>query len=64
MQDDLFSALKIYNLSIRYDLNESTSFSLGRRINPRIASMGATDGIQFEKSVKNFTIGVLAGSRA
>ena len=63
VQDDLFSALKIYNLSVRYDLNETTSFSLGRRINTRIASMGATDGIQFEKSIKNFTFGVLAGSR-
>lgn len=63
VQDDLFSALKIYNLSVRYDLNESTSFSLGRRINTRIASMGATDGIQFEKSFNNFTVGVLAGSR-
>ena len=63
VQDDLFSALKIYNLSIRYDLNETTSLSLGRRINTRIASMGATDGIQFEKSIKNFTFGVLAGSR-
>ena len=63
VQDDLFSALKIYNLSVRYDLNETTSFSLGRRINTRIASMGATDGIQFEKSIKNFAFGVLAGSR-
>lgn len=63
VQDDLFSALKIYNLAIRYDLNETTSFSLGRRVNTRIASMGATDGIQFEKSFNNFTVGVLAGSR-
>lgn len=63
VQNDLFSALKIYNLAIRYDLNETTSFSLGRRINNRIASMGATDGIQFEKSIKNFTFGALAGSR-
>ena len=63
VQDDIFNALKIYNLSVRYDLNETTRFSLGRRINTRIASMGATDGIQFEKSFNNFTIGVLAGSR-
>lgn len=63
VKDDPFSALKIYNLAIRYDLNETTSFSLGRRINTRISSMGATDGIQFEKSFNNFTIGVLAGSR-
>lgn len=63
VQDDVFSALKIYNLAIRFDLNETTSFSLGRRINTRITSMGATDGIQFEKSFNNFTFGVLAGSR-
>ncbi|MBE0673599.1 MAG: hypothetical protein IH591_02965 [Bacteroidales bacterium] len=63
VRDDLFNALKIYNLAIRYDLNETTSFTLGRRINSRIASMGATDGIQFEKSFNNFTVGVLAGSR-
>ncbi len=63
VQDDLLSALKIYNLSIRYDLNESTTFSLGRRMNPRIANLGATDGIQFEKSIKNFAFGLLAGSR-
>jgi hypothetical protein len=63
VKNDIFSALKIYNLAIRYDLNETTSFSLGRRINTRIASMGATDGLQFEKSFNNFSIGVLAGYR-
>lgn len=63
VKDDLFSALKIYNLAIRYDLNKTTSLSLGRRINTRIASMGATDGVQFEKSFNNLTVGVLAGSR-
>ncbi len=63
VKNDIFSALKIYNLALRYDLNKSTRFSFGRRINPRISSIGAMDGIQFEKSVKNFKIGILAGSR-
>jgi hypothetical protein len=63
VKDDIFSALKIYNLSLRYDLNKSTSFSFGRRINPRISSMGAIDGIQFEKSINKFSFGILAGSR-
>ena len=63
VKNDLSSALKVYNLAIRYDLNETTTLSLGRRINARIASMGATDGVQFEKSFNNFTVGVLAGSR-
>jgi len=63
VKDDIFSALKIYSLSLRYDLNKSTSFIIGRRINPRISSMGAMDGVQFEKSVNKFTFGILAGSR-
>jgi hypothetical protein len=63
VKDDIFSALKIYNLALRYDLNKSTSFSFGRRINPRISSMGALDGIQFEKSINKFSFGILAGSR-
>jgi len=63
VKDDIFSALKIYNLSLRYDLNKSTRFSIGRRINPRISSMGAIDGIQFEKSINKFSFGIVAGSR-
>lgn len=63
VKDDIFNALKIYNLSLRYDMNKSTSFSFGRRINPRISSMGALDGIQFEKSMNSFSFGILAGSR-
>jgi hypothetical protein len=63
VKDDIFSALKIYNLAVRYDFNKSTSLSVGRRINSRISSMGAMDGVQFEKSIKNFSLGILAGSR-
>ena len=48
VRDDLFSALKIYNLSIRYDFNKSARITLGRKVNPMISSMGAIDGIQFE----------------
>jgi hypothetical protein len=63
VKNDIFSALKIYNLAVRYDFNKSTSLSVGRRINSRISSMGAMDGVQFEKSIKNFSLGILAGSR-
>ena len=63
LKNDVFSALKIYNLALRYDFNKLTSLSIGRRINPRISSIGAMDGIQFEKSINNLTIGILAGSR-
>ncbi|MCI0523478.1 MAG: hypothetical protein L0Y37_07485 [Bacteroidales bacterium] len=63
VSDNIFSALKIYNLSARYDFNNSTSIILGRRINPVISGMGAVDGIQFEKNFRNFSFGVIAGSR-
>lgn len=63
VKNDLFSAIKVYNLSMRYDLDETSWFILGRKINPVISGMGATDGLQFGKSLKNFTLGLLAGTR-
>jgi len=63
VKNDVFSALKIYNLAVRYDLNKSTTLSIGRRINPRISSIGAMDGIQFERSINKLSLGILAGSR-
>lgn len=57
-------ALKIYSLSVKYDFSETSNLALGRKINPKISSMGAIDGIQYEQGVgKNFLIGALAGSR-
>jgi hypothetical protein len=61
--NDIFSALKIYNLSARYEINKTMSLSAGRKVNHRISNIGAMDGIQFEKSVNNFSFGILAGSR-
>jgi len=62
VQDNIFSALKIYSLSVKYDLNPKTRFLIGRNINPRMASVGAIDGLQAETSVKAFTFGAVAGS--
>ena len=63
VRNDVFSALKIYSLAARYDLNATTHISLGRRINPRISSVGAVDGLQVEKSLGGLSIGALAGFR-
>lgn len=63
VKDNLSDALKIYNLSVRYDINKSARVSLGRRINPRISSIGASDGVQFEKTFGNLSLGALAGFR-
>lgn len=63
VKNDLFSALKIYNLSVSYDINKSTRISLGRRINPSLSSIGAMDGLQVEKSFGRLSAGALIGLR-
>lgn len=59
---NIFNALKIYSLSVKYDVNQQTHFLIGRNINPRMASVGAIDGIQAETAVRNFTFGAVVGS--
>jgi len=56
-------ALKIYSLAVKYDLDKKSSITLGRKINQRISSMGAIDGIQVEKGFGNLLVGAIAGSR-
>jgi len=56
-------ALKIYSLAVKYDLDKKSNITLGRKINQRISSMGAIDGIQAEKGFGNILIGAIAGSR-
>jgi hypothetical protein len=63
VKDNLYQALKIYDLSLSYEINKTTGVCLGRKINPKVSSMGAIDGLQFEKRVRNFSIGAIAGSR-
>ncbi|MBK7407776.1 MAG: hypothetical protein IPJ40_06665 [Saprospirales bacterium] len=63
VQDNLNSALKVYSLAGRYDFRKNMSLSFGRKINPKISSMGVIDGLQFEKGWNHFLVGVLAGSR-
>lgn len=63
VKSDLFSALKIYSLSLRYDPGVSTSVTLGRNINRWMSSVGAIDGLQAEKRIKGFTFGAVAGFR-
>lgn len=64
IQNNLANALKVYSLSVKYDIDKSSSISLGRKINYRISSMGAIDGLQYEKGIgKKFRIGLLGGWR-
>ena len=63
VKQDLGRALKVYALSATYDFTPNTRLTLGRKINPRLTSVGAIDGIQFEKGFGNFLIGAVAGTR-
>lgn len=56
-------ALKVYSLYVNYDLDKSTRVSLGRKINHRISSMGAVDGLQAEKKFGKILVGAIAGTR-
>ncbi len=63
VKNDIFNALKIFNLAVIYDLSKSTRISLGRRINPKLSNIGASDGLQVEKTFGSFSVGALAGTR-
>lgn len=63
VRDNIFSALKIYSLEAQYDIDSSAHISLGRQINPGLSGIGSFDGLEFEKSIRKFTAGAIAGSR-
>lgn len=60
---NIFSGLKIYSFAVKYDVNENTNIWIGRHLNPKVANIGAIDGVQGETTVKNFTFGLAGGSR-
>lgn len=55
--------LRIYNLALRYEVDPSLSIVLGRRINPKVASLGAIDGLQVEKKFGLLYAGAIVGTR-
>jgi hypothetical protein len=63
IKKNVFYALKIYSLAIKYDLSEKTNIWLGRKINQSMANIGAVDGLQAETTLGQFTMGAVAGSR-
>ncbi len=63
VKSNLYSALKIYSLALKYEMSESTDIWFGRKTNSKIANIGAVDGVQLEKRFGNFSLGAIAGSR-
>ncbi len=56
-------ALKVYSLNVKYNFDKSTHLTLGRKINQKFSSIGAIDGLQFEKGWGRFSVGAIAGTR-
>ncbi|MBK8501802.1 MAG: hypothetical protein IPL46_06090 [Saprospiraceae bacterium] len=63
VQENLASALKIYNLAIKYEPNDQTQIVLGRKINRNISNIGAIDGLQVTYSRATISIGGIVGTR-
>ncbi|RKD89760.1 porin family protein [Mangrovibacterium diazotrophicum] len=63
VQDNLFNALKIYSLAVRYQAGEQSEICLGRKTNPNLSNVGAIDGLQFETGSEHFRAGAIAGFR-
>jgi hypothetical protein len=63
VKTDIFNGLKIYDLSLSYEIGNHSRVIAGRKINPKFSNMGAVDGLQYELKIKSFTAGVIAGFR-
>lgn len=59
----LFNALKVYNLAMKYEFSQNEQIWFGRKINLNVSNIGAVDGVQYEKKIKNMTYGAILGSR-
>ena len=53
----------VYNFALRYDVDSTLSVIFGRKINNKISSVGAIDGLQVEKFFGKNYVGVIAGFR-
>jgi len=63
VRDNLFNALKIYSLAVRYQAGDQTTILLGRKINPNLSNIGAIDGLQVETGTKSLRFGGIVGFR-
>ena len=62
IKNSISEALKIYDLSLKYEFLPKTSLTLGRKINFKTSSLGAIDGLQFETNFQNLCVGIIAGA--
>lgn len=62
-KNDFKEILKIYALSIDYQISEKQKLILGRSLNPYIYAIGSLDGIQYLYKTGKNAFGFIAGSR-
>lgn len=53
----------IYTLAVKYDLSKTETLTFGRKLNVDLANIGAVDGLQYTKTLKNIAYGAVVGSR-
>jgi hypothetical protein len=53
----------LYNLAVKYDIDPTFSVVFGRKINNKISSVGAIDGLQIEKYFGKNYVGAIVGFR-
>jgi len=63
ISEDLFTALRVYDLAIKYNFNERTLLWFGRHINHKISNISSIDGLQFETGLDEWSFGAAVGSR-
>jgi hypothetical protein len=55
------SFYNVYNLALKYEFDDQSRITLGRKINPKISSIGPIDGLQVEKYFGNLYFGSIFG---
>lgn len=60
---DVFYGLKTYAFALKYENAKGVKLYAGRKMNPNLSSIGAIDGLQFEKQLGSFIVGSFVGSR-
>ncbi|MEI7812223.1 MAG: hypothetical protein WCJ01_07335 [Ignavibacteria bacterium] len=63
VRNSIGSNIRVYDLSLQYDLTKSTHIQAGRYINPKISSISSIDGLQIEQKWSKYYAGFVAGSR-
>ncbi len=63
LKNNIGSSLRIYDLAVKYNFDETTTLRFGRYLNRKISNIGSVDGLQFEKYFGTVYTGALIGSR-